>query len=83
MAQNPQSAYRSWLGVSKNTTYGNLNASYPSGTSTFVLSNVTGTPANTQAIVFVDGNNTETLAVSSWTSGTSTIVTTSTSPLTS
>lgn len=79
MATNPQSAYRSWLGVSKNTTYGSLGATYPTSTTTFVLTNVTGTPANTQAVVFVDGNNTETLAVSSWTSGTSTLVTTSSS----
>ena len=79
MAQNPQSAYRSWLGVSKDTINGNLAASYPAGTTTFVLTNNTGTPLNTHAIVFIDGPNTETLAVSSWTAGTSTIVTTSVS----
>ena len=79
MAQNPQSAYRSWLGVSKDTTNGSLTSYYPSGSNTFILTNVNGTPTNAMAVVFVDGNNTETLAVSSWTSGTSTLVTTTTS----
>ena len=79
MAQNPQSAYRSWLGVSKDTVNANLSATYPAGTTTFTLTNVVGTPTNAQAVVIVDGPNTETLAVSSWTAGTSTLVTTSVS----
>ena len=76
MATNPQSAYRSWLGVSKDPINANLGATYPAATTTFVLTSVTGSPASVHAVVFIDGNNTETLAVSSWTAGTSTLVTT-------
>ena len=76
MAQNPQSAYRSWLGVSKDTINANFAATYPAGATTFALTNVVGVPLNTHAVVIMDGANTETLDVTSWTAGTSTLVAT-------
>jgi hypothetical protein len=68
----PQSAYRLFTGVYKDTINANLSTNYASGVTSIVLQNVVGTPATAQTMTIVDGPLTEQVAVSAWNSGTST-----------
>jgi hypothetical protein len=69
----PQSAYRLFTGVYKDTINANLSTNYNSGVTSIVLQNVVGTPATAQTMTIVDGPNTEQVAISAYNSGTKTV----------
>lgn len=75
----PQSAARSFIGVYKDTVNATLSTNYAASTSSFVLQNIVGIPTSSMTVTIVDGYLTEQLAITSWTSGTSTLVTTTAS----
>ena len=66
----PQSNYRSFVGVYKDTINGNLSANYASGVTSVVLQNVVGTPASGKTMTIVDGPLTEQVTVSAYSAGT-------------
>lgn len=69
----PQSAFRSFIGVYKDTINANLSTNYASGVTSIVLQNVVGTPATSQTMTIVDGPLTEQVACSAYNSGTKTV----------
>ena len=69
----PQSAFRSFTGVSKDTINGNLAANQAIGSTSIVLQNVVGSPANLMTMTIFDGANSEQVAVSAYNSGTKTV----------
>jgi hypothetical protein len=66
----PQSNYRVWMGVYKDTVNGNLSANYPSGSTSIALQNVVGAPTSSMTMTIVDGPLTEQVTVSAYSSGT-------------
>lgn len=70
---SPQSSFRSFIGVYKDTINGNLNTNYASGVTSIVLQNVVGTPASGQTMCIVDGPLTEQVTISAYNSGTKTV----------
>ena len=66
----PQSNFRSFIGVYKDTINGYISANYASGVTSIVIQNVVGTPATGKTMTIVDGPLTEQVTVSGYSAGT-------------
>lgn len=50
----PQSNFRSFVGVYKDTVNGTLSTNYPVGATSIVLQNIVGTPTTSDTMTIVD-----------------------------
>jgi hypothetical protein len=70
---SPQAAFRSWVGVAKDTVNGNILTGIAASATSITLTNIVGTPTTSMSAIIVDGVNTETVAVSGWATPTLTV----------